>query len=106
MNNQECKLRPVVMNINRNETLFYPHNILANKCSNSCNDTNNFYTKLRVPDAIKNMNIKVFNQISRTTEARYVSWHETCKCKCRLNVSICNNKQHWNKDKYRCDKGI
>ena len=24
MNNQECKIRPVVMNINSNETLFYP----------------------------------------------------------------------------------
>ena len=46
MNNQECKIRPVVMNINRNETLFYPYSILVNKCSGSCNDINNFYTKL------------------------------------------------------------
>ena len=20
-------------------------------------------------------------------------WHETCKCKCRLDASACNNKQ-------------
>ena len=30
-------------------------------------------------------------------------FHKTCKCKCRLNVSVCNNKQRWNKDEYRCE---
>ena len=31
--------------------------------------------------------------MSRTNEAWHVSWHETCKCKYRLDISICNNKQ-------------
>ena len=26
-----------------------------------------------------------------------------CKCRCRLDVSVCNNKQDWNKDKCRCE---
>ena len=117
MNNQECKIRPVVMNINSNETLLYPQNILINKCSGICNDITNFYTKLCVPDVFTNTNIKVFNQTSRTNETRYVSWHETFKCKCRLYNSVCNNKQRWNKDrcryefkelidKGRCDEGF
>ena len=75
INNQECKTRPVIMKINSNETLFYPNSIFVNKCSDSCNDINNFYAKLCVPDVVKNMNIKVFNQISRTNETRYVSWY-------------------------------
>ena len=29
-------------------------------------------------------------------------WHETCKCKCRLNGSVYNNKQHWNEDECMC----
>ena len=37
------------------------------------------------------MNIKVFNIIWRINEARHKSWHETCTCKYRLNVSVCNN---------------
>ena len=37
----------------------------------------------------------------RTNEARHVEKHETCKCKCRLDVSVCNNKQRWNDDKFR-----
>ena len=50
--------------------------------------------------------------MSRTNETRHIKWHETCKCKCRLDASVCNNKQNWNDDKCRCeckelnDKGI
>ena len=32
------------------------------------------------------MNVKVFNLISRTNEIRDIQWHETCKCKCRLQM--------------------
>ena len=34
---------------------------------------------------------------------RHIKWHATCKCKCRLDTSICNNKQRWNDDKCRCE---
>ena len=50
--------------------------------------------------------------MSRTNETRHIEWHERCKCKCRLDASVCNNKQCWNKDKCRCeckeliDKGV
>ena len=48
----------------------------------------------------------------RTNETRHIKWHETCKCKCRLDASVSNNKQRWNNDKCWCeckeliDKGI
>ena len=54
----------------------------------------------------------MFNLISRTNEIRHIEWHETCKCKCRSDASVCNNKQCWNDDKCRCeckeliDKGV
>ena len=41
--------------------------------------------------------------MSRINKARHISWHETCKCKCRLCSSVCNNKQRWNKDKCRSE---
>ena len=58
------------------------------------------------------MNVNVFNLISRTNKTKYIKRHETCKCKCRLDASVCNNKQRWNEDKCRCeckeliDKGV
>ena len=39
----------------------------------------------------------------RTNETRHIKWHETCKCKCRLDASVCNNKQRWNDDKCCCE---
>ena len=29
--------------------------------------------------------------MSRTNETRHIKWHETWKCKCRLDASVCNN---------------
>ena len=63
----------LIIKINTNETLFCPYNIFVNKCSGSCNDINNFYATLCVPDVVKNTNIKVFKQISRTDETRHIS---------------------------------
>ena len=36
-------------------------------------------------------------------ETRNVLWHKSCKCVCKLNSSVCNNKQIWNGDTCRCD---
>ena len=41
--------------------------------------------------------------MSRTNETRHIEWYKTCKCKCRLDASVCDNKQRWNEDKYRCE---
>ena len=50
--------------------------------------------------------------MSGTNETRHIKWHKTCKCRCRLDASVCNNKQRWNEDKCTCecmeliDKGL
>ena len=90
INNQECKVKPEIININSKKPIFYPYSIRTNKCSGSCNNINDPYAKLCIPGAIKNLNIKVFNLISRTNETRHIKWHETCKCECRLDPSVCN----------------
>ena len=53
-------------------TLFYPYSIKLNKCKGSCNTINDLYAKLCVLDTTKNINIKVFNLMSRTNEARHI----------------------------------
>ena len=104
MNNQECKIRTEIINLNTNEPLFYPDSIEIDKCKGSCNTINDPYSKTCVPDESKNTNVKVFNLISRTDETRHIKWtHKTCKCRSRLNASVCNNKQRWNVDKCRCE---
>ena len=96
MKNQECKARPQVVNVNSNNPIFYSFSIKTSKCSGNCNNINNPYAKICVSDVIKDLNVKVFNLMSKTNETSYIEWHETCKCKCRLDAS---DKQRWNKNK-------
>ena len=116
MKNQECKVRPEIVDINSNNPIFYPFSIKISKCSGNCNIINDLYARICVPDVVKNLNVKVFNLVSRNNETRHIKWHETCKCICRLDKIICNSKQQWNEDKCRseckelidkgvCDKG-
>ena len=93
MNNQECKVTPQIVNVNSDEPMFYLFSIKTSKCSVSCNNINDPYAKMCVPDVVKNLNVKAFNLMSRTNETRHIKWHETCKCKYRLDASVCNNKQ-------------
>ena len=72
MNNQGCKVRPEIVNDNGNESLFYPFSMKTSKCSGSCNNINDPYAKLRFPDAVKNINFKIFNLMSRNSETRYI----------------------------------
>ena len=55
-----------------------------------------------VADITKNMNVKVFNLLSKINETRHIIWHETCKCICRLTASVCNSKQKLNEGKCEC----
>ena len=103
MNNQECKARPKIIDVNNNEPVFYPYSIKVNKCSGSCSNINDPYAKLCVPDIIKNINVKVFNLMSRINETRQIIWHETCKCTCRLTSAVYNSRQIWNEDKCGCE---
>ena len=60
MNNEECKVRPQFVNVNSEEPVFFPFSIKISKCSGSCNNINNLYAKLCVPDVVKKINVRVF----------------------------------------------
>ena len=90
--NQKCEVRPQIVSNNGNDPVFFRFSIKTNKCSGSCNNINNPYAKLCVPDVVKSLYVKVFNLMSRTSETRHIEWHEPCKSKCRLEASVFNNK--------------
>ena len=103
--NQKSMPRPKILDVNEGvgEALFYPYNVQVNKCGGSCNTLDNPMTKLCVPNVIKRVNMQVYNFLMRLNETRNVLWHESCKCVCKLNSSVCNNKQIWNDDTCRYD---
>ena len=63
MNNEECKTRPKVVNVNGDEPVFFPFSTETTKWSG----------------------------MSRTNETRHIKWHETCKCECKVGANVCNN---------------
>ena len=76
ISNQECKARREIINVNSNNPVFYPFSIKTSKCSGNCNNINDPYAKICVPDIIKNLNVKVFNLMSRANETRHrMTWN-------------------------------
>ena len=72
MNNQECKVKSQIVNVNSDEPVFYPFSVKKSKCSGSCNNINDPYAKMRVSDVVKNLNVKVFSLMSRANETRHI----------------------------------
>ena len=72
INNQACKARPEIINVNSNNPIFYPFIIKTSKCSGNWNNVNHPYANICVPDVVKDLNVKVFNLISRTNETRHI----------------------------------
>ena len=98
MNNHDCKTRAQVINVN----VFFPFSIETSKCTGSCNNINYPYAIICIPNVAKNVNVKVFNLMSRPNKTKNTQRHETCKYECKFGANAYNNKQRWNKNKCRC----
>ena len=76
MKNEECKVRSEIISINSDNPIFHPLSIEVNKCKGNCNNINDPYAKICVPDIVKNLNVKIFILMSRTNETRQIKWHK------------------------------
>ena len=63
MSNQECKVRPEIINVNCNNPLFYPFSAKRSKCSGNCNNINDPYAKVCVPDVVKDLNVSIQSNV-------------------------------------------
>ena len=72
MINQERKVRPQIVNVTSNDPVFFSFIIKTSKFSGSCNNINDPHAKICVPDVIKNLNVKVFNLMSRTNKTKHI----------------------------------
>ena len=58
MSNQESRVRPKIVNINSDEPVFFSFTIKTSKYSGSCNNSNDPYAKLCIPNIVKNLNVR------------------------------------------------
>ena len=57
--NQNCMPRPKILDVNEGigEVLFYPYNVLVNKCSGCCNTLEDPMSKISAPYVMKRVNM-------------------------------------------------
>ena len=58
-------IRPTFINLNTIELNYYPFMISLGECNGSWNAINDFSTKICVPSETKDVNVTVFNMITR-----------------------------------------
>ena len=73
------------------------------KCSGSCNAINELSTKICAPSKLKDINVKIFNVITRINEAKTLVKYISCDCKCKFNRITCNSNQKWKNNTSQCE---
>ena len=69
------------------------------KSYDTLNDLSN---NASVPNKTKDINLSVFNKITKINELKTLTTHISCKCKCRFDGRKCNSDKWWNNRKCRC----
>ena len=86
--------RPTLIDINPGELIYYPFVISLSKCSGGCTVLS---PKICLSTETKDIYVKAFNMITNKNEAKTMTEHISCDCKCKSNSTTCNSKQKWNK---------
>ena len=93
LNNGLCMNRPTIIDLNPVELEYYPFMIRLGKCNESFNVADDLSTKLCVPIEIKDVNVEVFDTITRIDEVKTFVKSISCDCKCKFGNIICSSNQ-------------
>ena len=99
LNDDLCIVRPTLIDINPAELKYYPFVSSLNKCARSCNVLS---PNICVPKETKEILAKAFNMIKNKNEAKAMTEHISCDCKCKFNSTTCNSNQKWNNKTCQC----
>ena len=99
LNDEPCMIRPSLIGMNPVELKYYPFMIRLNQCTGSCNVLS---PKIYVPKETKGINVKAFNMITNKDDAKAMTEHISCDCKCKFN-STYKSKQKWNNKTCQCE---
>ena len=100
-------IQPTFINLYPNEYSqefhYYPFVVKLDRCVGSCNTLNDLSNKACVPNKTKKLNLSVLKMITGINEAKALTKHISCKCKCRFDGRKCNSEQWLNNNKCRCE---
>ena len=103
LSNQKCIIQPILINFHPDECSqefhYYPFAVELDRYVGSCNTLNDLSNKVCVPNQTKDLNLSMFNIITRINEWKTLTKRMltlSCKCKCRFDGRKCNSDQWWN----------
>ena len=85
LNDEPCMVRPTRIDMNPVELKYCPLRISLNKRTGSFNVLS---PKICVPKETKNINVKAYNMITNKNEAKTMTEHILCDCKCNSIVQL------------------
>ena len=100
LNDEPCMVRPTLIDRNLVELKYYPFVISIDKCTGSCNVLS---PKICVPKETEDIYVKAFNMITNKNEAKAMTKHLSCDCKCIFSRTTCHSNQKWNDKTCQCE---
>ena len=83
--NQKCMTQPALINLYPNEYSkefhYYPFTVKLDGCVGSCNTFNDLSIKGCVPNKTEDLNLSMFNMITRINESKTLTKHISFECK-------------------------
>ena len=70
--------------------------ISLDKCIGSCNAVDDLFAKICVPNETNDVDVKVFNMVTKINEAKTMVKHISCDYKCKLDSATLTSNQKWN----------
>ena len=89
LSNQKCMIQPTLINLYPNEyNQEFHYNPLAvklDRCVRSSNYLNDLSNKVCIPNKTEDLNLSMFNMITRINESKILTKDISCECKCRFD---------------------
>ena len=103
LNNEKCKTRPFLTDLDPVKLKYYPFMITWDKCNGSCNTLSKISDRVCVPHKTKNLKLNAFNLITRTNKSKALIKRVSCKCNVNLTINKCNSNQICINNKCWCE---
>ena len=71
--------------MNTIKNLYYPFPVKLDRCVGSCDILNDLSIKVCVPNKTEDLNLSMFNMITRINKLKTLTKHVSCKSKCKLD---------------------
>ena len=80
LSNQQCTIQPILINLHPNEYIsYYPFAVNIDRCTASCNNLNDLSNSVCVQNKTDDLNLNVFNMITRIIESKILTKHVSFK---------------------------